>query len=363
MREGVTVMDDKIQKILEAAVEAPSGDNCQPWKFAVEGFRIRIFNLPERDTSLYNFQQKASLAAHGALLENLTIAANHYGLETEFDAFPDSGNPNLVAEVHLRQTEPKPHPLYDAIFARTTNRKIFKAEPLAPEHKETLLQSADDVEGVRVHVAADRDDIEELAEALSVNDRLVFENRYLHRFLFDHLRWSEEEAQQSRDGLDIRGFELSGFDAAGFRLMKSWPVVNVLTKLGLGKKIQKQARDLCASASAIVAVTVPGGTQRDFLQGGRGMERVWLEATRQGLACHSISGIAYLIQRLKEDAAEKISARHQQMIREVFTTLQRRFDFKEEENLAMLFRVGYSDPPSARSLRTPPQELLVSEKQ
>ena len=71
-------MEETIRKILEESVYAPSGENCQPWKFAVDGSSIHIFNVPEADTSLYNFEQKGSYVAHGALIETIVIVALKY---------------------------------------------------------------------------------------------------------------------------------------------------------------------------------------------------------------------------------------------------------------------------------------------
>ncbi len=68
-----------MQKILEAGVRAPSGENCQPWRFVVAGDTLSIFNIPERDLSPYNFNQLGSMVAHGALIENIVIAATAFG--------------------------------------------------------------------------------------------------------------------------------------------------------------------------------------------------------------------------------------------------------------------------------------------
>lgn len=46
-------MED-IKKILDAAVQAPSGENCQPWRFEIRDSEIRIFNISERDQSLFH---------------------------------------------------------------------------------------------------------------------------------------------------------------------------------------------------------------------------------------------------------------------------------------------------------------------
>ena len=62
-----------IEEILNLAVWAPSGDNCQPWRFEATDNKINIFNVPHKDQALYNFRQSGSLVAHGALVENILI--------------------------------------------------------------------------------------------------------------------------------------------------------------------------------------------------------------------------------------------------------------------------------------------------
>ena len=64
------MLESVIQRILEAGIQAPSGENCQPWRFRSRNDFIDLFNLPERDTSLYSWGQRASYFAHGTLLEN-----------------------------------------------------------------------------------------------------------------------------------------------------------------------------------------------------------------------------------------------------------------------------------------------------
>ena len=81
-------MNERIRKILEAAIQAPSGDNCQPWRFAVSSNRIDLYDDPAADTSYYNFQQRASLVAHGALLENIALVAPTVGFKVVFNLFP-----------------------------------------------------------------------------------------------------------------------------------------------------------------------------------------------------------------------------------------------------------------------------------
>src|SRR3989344_4799077 len=119
-------MEEAIKKILEIAVHAPSGENCQPWRFEVEGNRIHIYNLPERDNSLYNLGQGASFVAHGALIENMLIAASALGYRADVHAFPDGQNNNFVATVVFEKAAPQNEPLYLFIVKRATNIKPYK---------------------------------------------------------------------------------------------------------------------------------------------------------------------------------------------------------------------------------------------
>ncbi|MGD8241945.1 MAG: ThiF family adenylyltransferase, partial [Desulfobacterales bacterium] len=79
--------------ILQAAIRAPSGDNCQPWRFRVDQNRISLHLRPEVDRSLFNVDQYASLIACGAAVENMRLAASRYGFEARVNLFSLSSEP------------------------------------------------------------------------------------------------------------------------------------------------------------------------------------------------------------------------------------------------------------------------------
>src|SRR5210317_705156 len=120
-----SAMDPRIKKILEYAVMAPSGDNCQPWKVCVDGLKVDLFNVPDRDRSLYNLKQRASLIAHGAFLENLQLAARSIGLKNHAELLPDPGNSKHVATVKFSTANAEESELYKAIPLRCTNREKY----------------------------------------------------------------------------------------------------------------------------------------------------------------------------------------------------------------------------------------------
>ena len=90
-------MKNILVDILNHAINAPSGENCQPWKFKITNNQIYIFNIPERDQSSYNFKQKGSLVAHGALIENILIISSVIGFDTKVTFFPEKEKSDLIA--------------------------------------------------------------------------------------------------------------------------------------------------------------------------------------------------------------------------------------------------------------------------
>src|SRR4030043_1479164 len=198
-----------IKKILESAILAPSGDNCQPWRLYIKNNQINIINLPEKDTSLYNFRQRTSIIAHGALIENIMISSSTLGYKAKLKPFSNKTNPNLIATVELEKSDIKDEPLYPYITQRSTNRKPYRTVPLTPEQRSDLLKMTKYLNNGEIRLLEKPQAKALIAKAIGINDRLVFENQNLHRFLFEHIRWTEEEAQRTRDGLYVKTLELS----------------------------------------------------------------------------------------------------------------------------------------------------------
>lgn len=318
--------------------------------------QLKLLNVPERDTSLYNFRQRTSLIAHGAFLENAVIASSALGYSATVKTFPDESNPNLVARVFFEMSEKRGANLYSYIPLRTTNRKPYNAKPLTIAQAAALENSASFLGFGEVKLLQGEGK-KDVARIIGLNDCLVFEIARLHSFLFDHLRWTEEEAQRTRDGLYVGTLEISPFQIPGLRLLGRWPIVRVLNGMGLSKIIGKKAQQLALSASAVGIVTVPDDKEIDFLNGGRIVQRVWLESTKMGLSFQPMTGLVYLMQRVSAGNTEGLSESHIGMIRNAEQGLRTAYALNKE-TIVMLFRVGYGAPPRARSLRLPLERIV-----
>jgi hypothetical protein len=343
-------MQMKFREILQEAVRAPSGDNCQPWRFEVSGDEVRIYNVPEKDTSLFNFRQLASYVAHGALSENFTIAAASRGYSVDLGFFPDLNEPNLVTVARLRESGTSEHPHYPWLARRCTNRRPYDGSPLAPEVRKALLGAVGtDIPGGNLYLTESGGDKAAIAEVIALNDRLVFEHPDLHAFLFEHVRWTPEEAEKTLDGLDLRTLELSFPDSVMFPLFKSWPLVRFLNHFGVSRVVAGGARKQALSAASIGVITVPGTSPEHFLNAGRILERVWLEATRQGLSFQMMTGIIFLMLRAAAGELQGFSSGQLKLIKEAREQVLTKAGGKGE--VAVIFRVGKSAPPTVYSLR------------
>jgi hypothetical protein len=97
-----------------------------------------------------------------------------------------------------------------------------------------------------------------MAEIISCNDRILFENKNLHAFLFDHLRWSRKEVESSRDGMCIESLELGNVQSRMLKLFSSWNIVRFLNIFGFSGFVPLQSYFLCRGSSALCMVLMKG---------------------------------------------------------------------------------------------------------
>ncbi len=331
-----------IEKILQAAVMAPSGDNVQPWRFGVskDFTTIDLYNLPDKDDSYYNYEQVACYIAHGAVIENILIAARHLGASVAYQLFPDQHNKDHVACFTLSPATAQNDPYYDAIFNRYTNRFTYQRAEPSEVVLEALNLSVKDIDGIHISLVSEQAQINELAKTLMVNDRLVFERKDIHGFLFDKIRWNQKQVEETQDGMPINTLGLSLLEKPFFPLMRFWAFVKTANLFGLSRIVGLKCWWNCKNASVLGMLSAEANDKMAFIQAGRGMQRVWLEATVQNLAFQPIVGLPLLIYRMKQNVLNDFSKTHRQQIRQVAERLPIQFNTDQKTNLLIGFRLG-----------------------
>jgi nitroreductase len=345
------ITNNVIRRLIESAILAPSGENSQPWQFNVRGNRIDVFNVPERDLSLYNWEQRASYMANGAAIENIVMAAGEAGLRAEVQFFPDRSQPEFVGSVELYPGEVRHDPLFASLGDRCTNRKRYKKEPLSDELAADLLHSTQTINGTAAYLTTDPGNIRRLGKVGSINEYLMFGNEDLHTFFFRHVSWTKEEDQRKKKGFFIDTLELSPPERMVFRLMKSWPLTSFLGNFGLVNMIRMQNTGLYSSAGGFGILTIRDDQPESFAELGRAMQRLWLTATRHGLSLQPMGGVLFFMCRLRAGSAESFTRKQAEAVRDGYQTIEKIFGVKSGEIVGFMYRTGFSEKPTARAIR------------
>ena len=226
-----------IKPLVEAATYAPSGDNCQPWRFHWDGEYLRVLFVPERAESFYDVLNAASWISLGAVLENLELAATTRGLRLNVELFPNGDARGAVARTTVTEGPSLVETLAAAIPLRCSNRRPYERRPLPMPSKAELDSAVTEMSGIQLSWVEERRQKTELARLAAQNDRFLFEHRPLHDGLYKWLRWTSEEVTRTRDGMPIETLELSLLERPAFRLAGCWPWARGLSLIGITRFI------------------------------------------------------------------------------------------------------------------------------
>jgi hypothetical protein len=158
--------------------------------------------------------------------------------------------------------------------------------------------------------------------------------------------------------MPIKTMGLNPLQATAFKLLRNWDLVSFLNFFGLSRIIPFQSYKLCLGSSAMGLIQMPGTTPEDFVLGGRLLQRVWLTATKYGLAFHPMTGITFLIQRLYIDGGAGFSETHKKLLEKAWGYIQRVLPVDKSKGIIMLFRLGYAPLPTTRAPRRTINDVL-----
>jgi len=341
-----------IKKIIEAGNQAPSGGNSQPWKFVVEDNVIHIILLPEKDHRVLNFKNRGTYIAHGALIENIYIAAQHFGYKTEVNLFPKS---NVSASIIFSPLveERRNEDLYQWIFERHSNRKKFKTDfSITEKEKDFILQ--DKERFIRCKLSLIKGPIiVDAAKNLALDTVVSLQNKLLHKLLFQEILWNEDD-QKYRSGLYIKTIEIAPPKSFVFKLLSNWNVAKFFGKTKLLQKVYEENIKTTSSAKLLGFISV-GDSNIDFIYAGRLMENIWLRCASLRISFHLITSLLFYWQQLNSGDKEIFSDKEKSLINNAYNNLSKIIGSGKNEIITLAFRIGKADKPMAVSYKRPPE--------
>jgi hypothetical protein len=321
----------------------------------VDGDVIHLAVDTSRDHSLYNYKRRASLIAMGAMIENMTIAGRQFGVEvtTELAEAPDG---LAVATLRLMPASAAHDPLFPAIARRCTNRKPYGREALAADAAAALRAAVPAGSGATLTLVDDRSAMRDVARGASLNDRLLLGWRPLHDAFFESVRWTEEEASATRDGLFVKTLELGPMERP-FKAFRSWGFMRVANIAGASLTAPRHSFQTFMRSAAFVLVQADTVGPMACVQGGRAAQRTWIAATSIGFSAQPMMGMLCLLPYLG-DRDFTLPASTRILITKAFELLQANLPLSNDRQPILMLRVGRAPAPSAVSLR---REVRIKE--
>lgn len=281
---------DRFVELIHYATLAANSHNAQAWRFM--GNEKRLFIAPNLTRALPaadpdNHHLFASL---GCATENLMLAAASKGLSTAV-AFDPEGNGRVAIDTAANGTM---DPLFQAITHRQCTRNDYDGKAVAAAAIQTLATAAK-IPGVELLLITDKSKIERILELTVQANTLQVEDVAFANELKSWIRFSENDAIATRDGLYAACSGNPTMPGWLGRMMFGW----VFSAESENEKYVRQIR-----SSAGLAIFVSEKNDRDhWVKAGRAFQRFALQATALDIRLAFVNQ-AVEVQHVRQDLAQ-----------------------------------------------------------
>jgi hypothetical protein len=353
----------ELHQLVEAANQAPSGGNMQPWIWVFDKKGVlHLFHDQARSHSLLDYKGTGSLIAFGAALENLRLKSAEMGIETEEIPQIQSFGDRLIASIRFlsKVSHPLQVPFSDLVSGigkRCTNRKNSKRQLLSEEQVAAVYSMLSGSELFLRHLD-DQQKLEQLAVVVGGMDRMrLFHHQGLMDFIKE-VRWNDREAKETKDGIDIATLELSGTERAAMGLLKDPATVKFFRKFLMGYGLTKISKDTIATASAMFLLGSSDYHPASFLEAGKVLQRIWIWANLNGLSFQPVTASLFIFHQVLREKDHGFTAEEEKNIHQLKETLDFLFNKEQKFQEIFMFRLNFADGPSMRAYRREVSDTL-----
>lgn len=342
---GQTIPPKVMDFILQAGIQAPSGENTQPWIFNVSENVITVKINPKGDCSFFNIKQRAAILSSGAVLENIKIAATIFGLEADIKYNEGDILSTLeIAKIHFKNTQIARDGLFRSIWERCTNRKQYSREKIEPFVFEELKKITAEYPGFNLSIVEDRKQLKSLQSSLITLGVARTENPLVHEFLNHHIRATFEIAQKEKTGFSLNNLEAGAFGNFVLKATKSWKVMNFLNKFGFSRVVSAKVEEGIINCGACILLTAPNNSPLNYVKGGQVLERIWLKLAEMGVATQPMTTVNFFQLRYQLEGLSGFDPKHHKLITDGLAEFAKIFPHEDLQNRGqiMLLRIGYS---------------------
>ena len=350
-----------LERILDAAHWAPSGDNAQPWTFEVHGDKSFDVCVRTEPGNVYEYRGgEPTLISAGTLLENITVAAPTCGCHARWQYQGQAGNTHRIRVELEDDSSAAENPLMGEIQRRSVDRRPYRLRSLDSEDRSALSQALGPEFSVEWHESlAARRRVAGLTR-LATDIRLRIPETFdIHNKIVD---WSRAYSPDAIPSLAL------GVDAMTLKMMR-WTLAKrqrtqIANRLGSPFFAGLQMDFLPGIFSAAYFAfryrqrsTDPQERISQLLRAGQAVQRFWLTASKRGLALQPCLATLAFAHYGRSDEPFTISLPERGKAAELARRVDR--DLHDPQTLFFLGRIGYPTAKlESRSLRLPLAQLI-----
>lgn len=348
--------ESELLQILRIGTTAISPYNTQPWRFRITDTRIDVYII--RTKNFFLKLQGVSHMTLGCLLENLALGARSLGQRATIRLFDGPlGLDEPCASVELEDDPAAARVSVDHVVARSTNRKLYRRDPLPAEVRERIVAAAANG-NVTVH-CSEGHDVSRLARILADLESVRLSNYKMTREALEFIRRCEAEMRAKPEGLDVRTLELGEPIVSMLGSIQRPGGHRLLKLLGMVRAATRRHHQQLVHSAAILTYAISDRQPQSFVALGRIIQHTLNTLAESGLESMSVLSGLYLLDVLRSNP-EIFSRRETQRLVRARRALEQLFA-TPEEHIAFVVRTGFAAPPSFRQLRRPVEELLLTE--
>ena len=160
--------------------------------------------------------------------------------------------------------------------------------------------------------------------------------------------------------MDVATLGISKGEVAALRIANDGDAIAFVREtIRGGDAFKKMAHKAVAASSALGVVSMPFFDEKQFLYGGRAVERVWLEANARQVSVQPITQFTFLPSRLVYGGGEGFDDFYKQQFRQLRDRFFQLLPHLENRVPVFIFRLCKAEEPKIKALRKPIDSVFI----